>query len=140
MACATLLVTAGCQHKAASKLAGRWDMQSTEVEGQQAAENAQELHDYVGNGESTGTMSLVFHRNGKLETYTDFAMASSRKPKIGTWKLASWDEATQIAIIECELLDETTETRVLFVDDDTIELVPPNIAVLEQELRFRRVK
>jgi hypothetical protein len=141
-----LPITCGCQHPVASKLSGRWDMLPPEAlqgdaggeQDQQATDNASDLYDSVAGGESAGTMSLVFHRNGKLETFTDFPMASTGRPKVGTWSILSWDEPGRIATLKCTLLDEVTETRVTFIDDDTIQLIPPNIAVLEMELRFRR--
>ncbi len=146
----------GCQNRAASKLTGRWDMlppeklddsesqtvdSNNEADSRKAHDDTESLINSIGEGdESVGTMSLVFHRNGKLETFTDFPMASTGKPKVGKWKLKSWDDSGQIAILECDLFDELTETRVRFIDEDTIQLVPPNIAVLEMELRFRRSK
>lgn len=146
----------GCQNRAASKLTGRWDMlppeklkdsaskkvdSNKDASTEKAANDTEDLIDSIAEGDdSVGTMSLVFHRNGKLETFTDFPMASTGKPKVGTWKLKSWDESNQTAVLECDLFDELTETKVTFIDNDTIQLVPPNIAVLEMELRFRRGK
>ncbi len=105
---------------------------------QQASEQAENLFDSVADGQATGSMSLVFHTNGRLETYTDFPMASTGKPKVGKWSVLSWDKKRQVAKLRCDLFDEITETTVTFIDDHTIQLVPPNIAVLEMELRFRR--
>ena len=143
----------GCQHEVASKLTGRWDMlppdqiapaagQATVDNGTSAGEKAtvdtEDLYDSVAGGETNGTMSLVFHRNGMLETYTDFPMASTGKPKVGKWSIVSWDKKAEVATVRCDLFDEITETKVTFIDDNTIQLIPPNIAVLEMELRFRR--
>lgn len=148
-----LLASVGCQHEVASKLAGRWDMlppneipseskQNTQREAvassEKALDDTEDLYDSVAGGEVTGTMSLVFHRNGQLETYTDFPMASTGKPKIGKWSILSWDAAEKVATVRCDLFDEITETKITFIDDNTIQLIPPNIAVLEMELRFRR--
>jgi len=148
----SLLVTlSGCQNRPASNLEGRWDLiladnfedGATDKNGDsshKAADDTGDLFDSIAGGESVGTMSLVFHRNGKLETFTDFPMASTGKPKVGLWSLSSWDENSKVATLSCELMDEVTETTVTFVDDDTIQLIPPNIAVLKMELRFRRRK
>ena len=143
--------TTGCQNEAASKLVGRWDMLppekisdedagDTEASDEKAVDDTENLYNSVAGGEIEGSMSLVFHRNGKLETFTDFPMASTGEPKVGKWSLLSWDENGQVATLRCDLFDEVTETRVTFIDDDTIQLIPPNIAVLELELRFRRKK
>ncbi len=143
----------GCQHEVASKLTGRWDMlppdQIATAGGQakadgetssneKAADATEDLYDSVAGGETNGTMSLVFHRNGKLETFTDFPMASTGKPKVGKWSILSWNKKAEVATVRCDLFDEITETKVTFIDDNTIQLIPPNIAVLEMELRFRR--
>lgn len=148
-----VLACSGCQHEVASKLAGRWDMlppdeipaspdESAKATASPASEKAlgdtEDLFDSVAGGDVTGTMSLVFHRNGQLETYTDFPMASTGKPKIGKWSILSWDADEKIATVRCDLFDEITETKITFIDDNTIQLIPPNIAVLEMELRFRR--
>lgn len=147
---ATLLACTGCQNRVASKLAGRWDMlppeaitdeaveRNSDASENKAVDNTEDLYNSIANGETAGSMSLVFHRNGKLETFTDFPMASSGKPKTGRWKLKSWNEQQQVAVLECDLFDELVETSVRFIDDDTIQLVPPNIAVLKMEFRFRR--
>lgn len=136
----------GCQHEAASKITGRWDMlppekisdNKSDASNEKAAANTEDLYNSIAGGEVEGTMSLVFHRNGTLETLTDFPMASTGKPKIGKWSILSWDEESQVATLRCDLFDAVTETRITFIDDDTIQLIPPNIAVLEMELRFRR--
>lgn len=148
-----VLACVGCQHEAASKLAGRWDMlppnkipsvpgkddpAKTNSSSEKVLGDTEDLYDSVAGGEVTGTMSLVFKRNGQLETYTDFPMASTGKPKIGKWSILSWDAEAKVATVRCDLFDEITETKITFIDDNTIQLIPPNIAVLEMELRFRR--
>ena len=144
-----LVCIAGCQHSSASKISGRWDLVSHEEINrsnpadnddsiEQTIENTEKMFNSIAGGETVGSMSLVFHRNGKLETFTDFPMASTGRPKVGTWKFKSWDEAKQVIVIECDLFDEKTTTSIRFLDDNTIELVPPNLAVLETNLRFRR--
>ena len=65
-------------------------------------------------------------------------MASTGKPKVGKWSILSWDKQAEVATVRCDLFDEITETKVTFIDENTIQLIPPNIAVLEMELRFRR--
>ena len=75
-----LVTWTGCQNRSASKLAGRWDMLPPEkindASGDKkddpknrAADNTEDLFDSMAGGESVGTMSLVFHSNGKLETF-----------------------------------------------------------------------
>ena len=92
----------------------------------------------VGGPAASGTMWLDFQANGWLETETDFPMARGRKKF--RWRWLSFDEATGTARIECQREGETTTHDVVFMDDETIRLVPPNIAVLEIELVFRRAR
>ncbi len=144
-----LLLASGCQHPATSKITGRWDLlvaeqidsnseQQNDDSTQQVLDNTENLFNSIANGETTGTMSLVFHGNGKLETFTDFPMASTGKPKVGTWSIQDWQPDQSLLVIECVLQDETISTNIQFIDDNTIELIPPNIAVLEKEFRFQR--
>ena len=136
---ASVVLLSGCQNAGARKLAGRWDMlPPDEAVSGDAADNAASMFDSLADGEVTGTMSLYFHSNGDLETFTDFPMASLGKPKVGRWSTLSWNDQTSVLTIRCEIFDDTTETRIRFIDDDTIQLIPPNIDVLQTELQFRR--
>lgn len=153
---ALILLSAGCQNRAASKLSGRWDLLPPEKIGdaseaektdldevaaqERAAGNTDDLYNSLAEGETMGTMALVFHRNGKLETFTDFPMASLGRPKTGTWSVEAWDAKSSTVTIK-SLLEPDHDpviTKIRFIDDDTIQLIPPNIAVLEMELRFGR--
>lgn len=142
-----ILLAIGCQNKTANRLVGRWDMQTPDEISQstarqsdpslaQVADNTENLFNSVADGEPKGEMSIVFHRDGKLETFTDFPMARSHKK--GRWSLVAADDPTQVATVICFLNDEQTETKITFVDDNLIKLVPPNISVLRQTLLFRR--
>ncbi len=99
-------------------------------------DNTSALYDGVAYGESAGNMSLVFHRNGSLETITNFPVASSHK--YWRWSMVSWDATSRVAVVRCQMGQESVETTITFIDQNTIQLVPPNIDVLQTQLRFVR--
>lgn len=85
-------------------------------------------------------MRIEFRRNGRLQTLTRMGKITPN-PKQGTWKLISGDIASDGKItIECNLLGQTTEHEIRFIDEDTIEMVPPNMAGTHQKLRFLRTR
>lgn len=136
---AIVVLVTGCQNAGARKLAGRWDLlPPDQTATDDVSSNAARMFDSLADGEITGTMSLAFHANGTLETFTDFPMASTGKPKTGRWSTLSWNDQTSVLTIRCEIFDDITQTTIRFVDDDTIQLIPPNIDVLQTELQFRR--
>lgn len=150
------LLATGCGNQASDKLVGTWEMQKGEHvavvsrnhenklpgnnlpdDSPTIADNTNSIVDGVGGGDnSTGTMSLVFQRNGSLATITDFSAARSEKH--WHWSLVSWDKESASAVIRCQMPPETVETSIQFIDNNTIELVPPNIDVLKTRLRFVR--
>lgn len=138
--CLAWLAVPGCRPAGTSELVGTWEMvlddRSDTDSPDQAEDDRSVVLDGVADGAAQGGMQLVFHGNGYLETITDFPAAQSHKK--GRWSLLSWDPSARIAVIRSELSDEVVETRITFVDRNTIELVPPNIDVLETRLRFSR--
>ena len=82
-------------------------------------------------------MVLTFKRNGVLHTKT--SMGDVVQEKTGTWKLTSFDEASNLMAVSCEINTQTSEHEITFVDEDTIELVPPNMAGLTMELKFSKL-
>jgi hypothetical protein len=95
--------------------------------------NAQEKS---ADGGETPTMELRFYRNGRLDTVTRLPQIQTHKS--GTWRLIHSDPPQRRITIECELLGQTTEHVIEWIDDDTIRLIPPNMAGLKLELDFKR--
>jgi hypothetical protein len=132
---------AGCHGPLAKKLDGTWEL---DVEAQGDKENDADIEDgtstivdaVAGGDSEAARMTLVFQKNGNLETITRFPSAGSHKH--WKWSEVSWDEGKQTAVIRCEMGQETTQTVIVFRDVDTIELVPPNLDVLKTRLRFIR--
>ncbi len=114
----------GCSNPGAVKLSGRWDLDS-----------AKSLS-AVDDDDGLGRMSIVFERSGKLETITDFAMAKARKQ--GNWSLVSYEPDEDRVVVICSINGEQIETKIQFVGDDKIKLIPPNIAATRKQLVFRR--
>lgn len=132
---------AGCHGPVTSKLAGTWDMDVKGVEGTggdgEVQDGTSTLVDAVADGDSeAASMTLVFHKDGTLETITRFPSAGSHKH--WRWSEVSWVESSQTAVIRCEMGEQSTQTEIVFRDTDTIELVPPNLDVLKTRLRFKR--
>ena len=82
-------------------------------------------------------MELWFRPGGVLKTFTRMGRINP-EPKTGRWKLISHQEQPQLMVIECELLGQMTEHEIDFIDADTIELIPPNMAGTTRKIRFQR--
>lgn len=134
---------AGCQPKMASKLQGRWELDeskslATRMLGPDSKLPGGDLIDSAAQGladRARVSMVVEFGRGGKLTTETNVMGETSTKN--GTWKLVEHTENT--AKVEFVLDEYEAQTiTVRFEDDDTIEMVPPNLAVLERKLMFKR--
>ena len=141
----------GCGSQATNKLVGTWQLKTGELENDSSTnsaknlpgdttsidENTNSIFDGVGGGdESSDGMTLVFKSNGSLKTITSFSAAHSEKD--WRWSLLSWDAESASAVIRCEMSHESVEKSIQFIDDNSLELVPPNIDVLQTRLRFVR--
>jgi hypothetical protein len=131
----------GCGGSSSSRLIGDWQM-STEQAADSTAEtkdgskNARWLDRRVGEGSSPGSMTIRFEKNGTLATKTDFAMAQGAY--VGNWRLVKADDDGKTVYIACELKGDKIQTKITFIDDDTILMIPPNLVALEKEIMFRR--
>ena len=77
-------------------------------------------------------ISISFLAGGKLESH-------AKQVKEGSWRFKSYDAATKTMLVECRLgLDEPVQIKITFVADDTIRMIPPNIAILDKQMLFRR--
>jgi hypothetical protein len=81
-------------------------------------------------------MVIYFYRSGSLKTQTNMGTVQSEKR--GSWKFISYDDQSKKAKIECRMMDETTEFDVVVEDENTIRLVPPNMAGLTRKMKFVR--
>ena len=81
-------------------------------------------------------MMVHFHNSGYLATETNMGSISTKKQ--GHWKFLSYDAQTRTAKIQCKLVDDTTDFDVIVQDENTLRLVPPNMAGLKTKLKFVR--
>jgi len=66
---------------------------------------------------------------------------TAMQEKQGVWKFRGFEEETQTATLECRLgSEDPITTKVRFVSDDIVCMIPPNISVLKKELLFRRLQ
>ncbi len=52
--------------------------------------------------------------------------------------MVSYNESTNSMTIKCDIQMQESEHEITFVDQDTIELVPPNMAGTAMKLKFKR--
>ena len=81
-------------------------------------------------------MLIRFYYSGSLATETN--MGSVATKKYGSWKFLSYDPESRTAKIQCKLVDDTTDFDVVVEDEDTLRLVPPNMAGLKKKMKFVR--
>ena len=81
-------------------------------------------------------MLIQFYYSGALATETNMGSVTTQKK--GSWKFLSYDVGSRTAKIQCKLVDDTTDFDVIVVDENTLRLVPPNMAGLTKKLKFVR--
>jgi len=129
LACLLACIFVGCGDPNRAKIVGTWGIDKADklvnrIQQSDAAES------------ESPKMVIQFRRNGGFETKTLIGAVDRKKE--GRWEFVSFDAAAGSMIISCEIKSETTEHEVKFVDQDTIELVPPNMAGTTMKLRFKR--
>lgn len=83
------------------------------------------------------SMEVEFKANGDLTTRA--VLAGNKTEKTGNWKLVSVEgDVYRLWVQIAE--EDPTEIEVTMVGQDTIEMVPPNIAVLNRKFTFQRVQ
>ena len=124
-------VLAGCGNPNRTKIIGTWEVESA------ASITSRLKETKVDSSNSNDSrMSVEFRSNGVLKTQT--LMSSMNHQKEGTWKLLSFDESNSTMRLKCILGLQETEHDIEFLDQDTIQMDPPNMAGLEMKLRFTR--
>ena len=114
------------------KLVGTWEI-----------EEADNVVDQIDSSEASDSadspkMSLQFLRSGQLKTVT--VMGNIDREKEGSWQFEEYDAQAETSKIKCKIgLQETTHD-VRWISDDVIELIPPNMAGLDLEIRFKKRK
>ena len=122
---------AGCGDSNRAKIVGIWEIETAD----------KVLRRFKGsefNSEepSVSRMRIEFRSGGTLRTSTN--MGSVQGQKEGQWEWLSFDKDDSTAKLKFTIGLQVTEHEVQFLDDDTIELVPPNMAGLEMKVRFKR--
>ena len=127
----------GCGDSNRARIIGNWGIEQPESVMNRLPDSSESE---IGNDERVEPepprMLLKFYRSGVLETST--RMGSVNQEKSGRWTFDSYDEASQTMRVTCEIQGQKAEQGITFIDPDTIELVPPNMAGLTMKLRFKR--
>ena len=130
---------AGCGDPNRARIIGTWgiDRADTVMSRINSADSdsSDQSGDYSAD-EDPSKMILRFHRSGHLETTT--AMGAVKRDKQGQWEMVSFNELKNSMTIRCEIQMQESEHEITFVDQDTIELVPPNMAGTTMKLKFKR--
>lgn len=130
-----LLMLAGCGNPQMRRLAGKWSLaevqEVTDRIGVEAGD--EDFQEDVGS-----KMQVVFSAFGGLNTVT--RMNNVQSTKQGSWSLVDYDSATERMTIECTLAGQTTRCDIQFLDPNTLEMVPPNMAGTTMKLRFQRTR
>jgi hypothetical protein len=133
---------AGCGNANRGKIVGTWEIDRADSvlsridrSSVDAGENdsAQDSHDGA-----APKMVLTFSRSGKLATATN--MGAVVQEKQGTWKMTSFDEQSSLMQVDCVLQGQNSTHEIEFLDQETIKLIPPNMAGTKLKLKFKRQK
>ena len=132
--CAFMLsaLLAGCSDPNRSKVIGIWELESAASITSRFKETGNES-----SNNNDNRMSVEFRSDGVLKTQT--LMGSMDRQKEGSWTLLSFDESSSTMRLKCVLGMQETEHEIELLDEDTIRMIPPNMAGVEMKLRFKRV-
>ncbi len=125
------VLLAGCGDPNRAKIVGSWEVESPSRIARRFKET-----EVDSSNSNESRMSVEFRSDGVLKTRT--LMGSMNRQKEGTWELLSYDESSSTMRLKCILELQETEQDVEFLDQSTIQMIPPNLAGLEMKLRFRR--
>lgn len=129
----------GCGDPNRSRIIGTWGIERADTVMSRISQADSETVDGEVETEldsSPPRMTLRFLRKGRLETSTN--MGSVTQEKLGTWKLVAFDETTNTMTLLCDIQNQESEHEVKFLDQETIKLVPPNMAGTTMKLKFKR--
>ena len=122
---------AGCGDPNRAKIVGIWEIETPNKVMRRFKDNESAV------GEpASSRMRLEFLSGGIFKTST--SMGSVQGKKEGQWEWLSFDEQHSTAKLRFTIGLQVTEHDVLFLDDESIELIPPNMAGLDMKVRFSR--
>ena len=136
----------GCQGVTSAKLLGVWRLEGAEqlaelmTGGKRPAGSVGAILDSaveMVSDQLEASMDVEFRSGGRLITRSSFGGKPTEKS--GTWKVIRSSESE--IVIWCQLGEEDpNEITVTIIDEQTIKMVPPNIAVLKKSFEFKRVE
>lgn len=131
-------LVSGCGDSNRAKIIGTWGIDQADTVMSRFDRSGAEMNDRAADSESADPpgMLLFFRGNGQLETST--SMGVVKQDKKGNWKMVSFDPVADSMTISCEIQTQESETVIEFIDQDTIRLVPPNMAGTTMKLIFKR--
>ncbi len=124
---------AGCGDPNRAKIIGNWEIKTADKVLRRFKDKEQNS-----NASTASRMRLEFRSGGTLKTSTH--MGSIQGQKEGQWEWLSFDKDDSTAKLKITLGLQVTEHEVRFLDEQTIELVPPNMAGLDLKVQFVRSK
>ncbi len=125
----SIVCCTGCMDRNQAKFIGTWEIET--------ADKVFNRIDMPSPDDMDAGSAMTIRFQGKRLT-TITRMGDELREKQGTWQLLEFDEENQTATIQCTLGLQTTEHDVEFVDEQTIRLVPPNLAGLTLKVNFKR--
>ncbi len=136
--CLILLAVTGCSGDPdRAQIVGDWEIATADhLMGQVIAEPLDSESANDSNANQPPRMLIRFYNSGYLATETNMGSISTQKQ--GNWKFLSYDAQTRTAKIQCKLVDDTTDFDVIVENENTLRLVPPNMAGLKKKLKFVR--
>jgi hypothetical protein len=138
----SLIGSAGCGPSAASRLQGKWEMDASKTIDDATNENKAGAEFFAGLAKELAKnfkVEVEFKSGGAMSTSYSTPLASAQVTKTGTWKVikASGNDVTLSGKLEGEAAEN--ETKIRFIDNDTIEMIPP-AGKQKDPATFRRVK
>lgn len=129
----------GCGDPNRSKIVGTWQIEQADTlmnrihrkDSQTESPNSKN-----GSEDDPPKMVVKFDGSGLLTTST--RMGDVVQEKSGTWELVSFDQPNKTINLMCTIQDQKTEHSVELLDEDTIRLVPPNMAGTKMKIKFKR--
>ncbi len=138
---AIVLLSVGCQSRDAQRLVGQWELVDPRAlaervnQSDEAATSSpsEERFSALGNG-----MVVEFTSRGILTTHTQ--LGAIRRDKSGTWRVLATEPNQNLTRVAYSLAGDSGELSIEWIDNDTMKMVPPNMAGLSMKLTFRRRK
>jgi len=133
----TTMGLAGCNP--AAKVVGKWEADFSKV-AMPAENSGNPLAAMAASMMSSVKLQLEFKSDGVLNITGSFFGQSNTSS--GKWRYVKTDGSTLVLMVKAKDTDTERELRVNFLDNDNLEMVPPEGAPSQgnQKLPFKRVK